>query len=857
MTGTKFTNYQILEPLGQGGMGVVYKAWDAALERHVAVKTLAPGVVRDSAYRRFLQEAHAVSKLNHPNIAVLHHIGETNGEPFLVFEFLPGGSLREKLDEAREAGVYLETSEIVRHSLSLARALAHAHRHGVVHRDLKPANILFTADGEAKVIDFGVSKLRGGAELTGDGKTVGTIQYMSPEQAAGDHVDARSDIFALGAVMYEMVAGTPAFDGGNAAATVRQVLEADPPALHELRPLIPERLERVIKHALEKRPEDRFPNMEAMIAALETLAMEGPATEDRLPTVTVELGARRHWRLRLLAIASALAMALAALIWGVRDVRLAIPVERRLAVVPFENAGHDAATQAFADGLLETSTSTLSQIESLRDVLLITPATEVRRQQVRSAADAQRAFGATLAITGDVQHTGDRVVVHVNLVDARRLLQLRSRTIDVRTAELAKVQQKLAEAIAQMLAVEITPEERRKAAQHSSANAAANEAFLRGSGYLQRMDVAGNPARAVVALESAVAMDPTFAQARVTLARAYRKRFADTADARWLELARSSANTALADAPDSAAALAESGEVARVSHDNSGAREQFGRALNLDPANVEAHRGLASCYEAAGDLGAAEQQYRDAIALRPHDWYSRSMLAVFYSRHGRLVEAAAAFRDLVNMAPDNAVEHRNLGAVYIQLGGRDADAETELRRSLTLQPSTSAYTNLGALYLYEHRFADAAQVLERAAARTVPENPLRAYALWSNLGDAYWHAPGLREKATSAYEHAAASVEPLVARDADDAENLSRLALATGKAGRVREARRQMERALALAPKSADVHYRAAVMYERAQMQVSAVREMRAAIQCGYSQRALERDPDLGYLFKTAKTPGR
>ena len=400
MIGRKVLHYEIVEKLGQGGLSVVYKARDTRLERFVALKFLthlrAPP---ESAWAVLLREARAISALSHPNIAALFDVAEVGEEAFLVLEYLPGPTLRAKIDQAAAAGLGLSLGQTVSYALQMARALAHAHRRGIVHRDVKPANAIFDSEGMLKLTDFGLAKLLGGAPLTKPGTLLGTVSYMSPEQAEGRPANERSDIFSLGIVLYEMLAGRPPFRGESESAALYQIVHTSPPLLAPLRPDLPAPLESVVRRALEKKPEDRYSQMEFLVEDLVAVARTLPPGEvdsaftAALSSAVPASGPPRPWeastvsrvslapakvgrllRRRLLLLAGALVAVAApvALYWPFRRAPQ-VPSGSLLLLVGIENRSEhpefEAVTDLLRNQLGQSAHLSLVDDASLRELL--------------------------------------------------------------------------------------------------------------------------------------------------------------------------------------------------------------------------------------------------------------------------------------------------------------------------------------------------------------------------------------------------------------------------------------------------------------------------------------------------------
>src|SRR5579883_106782 len=445
--GTKISHYQIAAKLGQGGMGVVYKAWDEKLQRAVALKFLPCREGENPHAARFHQEALAVSALNHPNIATIYDIDECEGHRFLALEYLPGGTLESALDQLRAAGQQISLEQGLDWAIQLCEALAHAHAHGVIHRDVKTANVMFAESGALKLTDFGLAKIDEGAAVTQTGTVMGTPAAMSPEQARGQEADERSDIFSAGVVLYELFTGEKPFKGGNAAAVLYQVVHEAAPPLSRFRPGAPIALEQIVSKALKKEAAERQQTAAALASELRALRRElliGSSTSSG-PLETVIIAADgaipegRRWRRffsprAIRGVAAGLAILAAAQgAW-----RAWAEPETRLAILPFENLGGEAADQVVADGFREVLISKLAGLERPRGLLVMAVSKkQVDSKEISEPADVRSRLGANLVMTGRLIRTGPKPQLVVRLQDPQSLEERGAETIDVASADLS------------------------------------------------------------------------------------------------------------------------------------------------------------------------------------------------------------------------------------------------------------------------------------------------------------------------------------------------------------------------------------------------------------------------------------
>jgi serine/threonine protein kinase len=505
--GTEVGHYRILEGIGAGGMGEVYLAEDSQLDRKVALKFLPHHLCQDEdCRRRFRREAQSAAGLSHPNIVTIHDVGEFQGRPFIAMEYIEGRSLRDVIRTGE-----LELGTAVSLVAQVCEGLQAAHVAGVVHRDVKPSNILVDSHGRARLIDFGLAAILRDERLTKAGSTLGTVGYMSPEQARGQNVDQRSDVFSVGVVLYEMITGRRPFRGEDEAATLHAITHDIPEPLARYKSKVPDELQRIIGKALEKNPEARYQHLDDLRVDLTRLALEADVTTRSVrPTAS----RRRLW----LYPATAVLLAVIVVLWWV------IPLGRsgsasslkHLVVLPFADLGDLTTTQAIGDGLMETLSSKLTQMEQFHGSLLVVPASEVRENKVSSVRQARKVFGVTHAVTGSVQQHSDRIQITLNLVDTRTERQLHSAIFDEATADISSLVDSSVAELARMLEIQLRPGERKVLSTGGTTSPGAYYSYLRARGHLQRHHYDGNPESidsAIYCFDDAVKRDPAYALA--------------------------------------------------------------------------------------------------------------------------------------------------------------------------------------------------------------------------------------------------------------------------------------------------------------------------------------------------------
>ena len=849
MTGQTVSHYEILDKLGAGGMGVVYKARDIKLDRIVALKFLAAHLLDSSSARnRFEQEARAISALNHPNIATVYEAGEWQGESFLALEYLPGGTLRSRLMDLRGGARKLSIVQVVDLSLQLAEGLAHAHQHHLLHRDIKPGNLMFSADGRLKITDFGLAKFLSGPDLTQGAPRIGTLPYMSPEQAHGRDVDHRSDLFAAGSVIYEMATLELPFPASEERELLRQIAKADPRPITDLRPDAPESLCGIISQLLEKKPEHRYQKADDLALDLHAVQREIDLPTGTLQSTTTRPSRTKPFLQRPIAWLIALGILIAILAFIPKLRRLAttaVPSRKNIAVLQFENIGSDAANGAFCEGLAETLTSSLTELEQFHDSLLVVPASEIRKLNIHSAADARRAFNVNLVITGSVERSAGMVRLHANLVDTASNTQIDARSIVTTLDQIDNLQDRVVREVADVLVLRLQPKAVQLLAAGKTSSGSAYDLYTQARGYLDRYDKPGNVDRALDLLTKAIDKDSHYALAFAAISEAKFWKYGTDHNSKWLEEAQELGQHAIEldkQVPSAHTNLAKA--FAYTGRDADAVRE-YQAALALDPISVEALRGLADVYQRSGKPKEAESVYRRAIQLRPSDWLTHTMMGVFYFGQSRYAEAEGPFQRVTELTPDNYLAWYNLGALHLSLAKYDL-AGAEFNKSISLatgRPAFGGYLGLGSVYFAQGRYRQSAEMNEKALALG-PNSYLAA----GSLAEAYRWTPELAQKAPDMYRHAVANTDTALAVNAKDGFALACRGHFEAHLGNFPQAEEDIRKARLLAPADARFIYNAALIQEIGHHRDAALKELAGALSAGVSLAEIDREPDLGDL---------
>ncbi len=833
------SRYRVLERLGGGAMGVVYLGEDLRLGRRVALKFLPREWSADSTAReRFLVEARAASSLDHPNICAVHDLGETGGgRLFIVLHHCPGETLKKKIERGP-----LPLGQAIRFASQLASALAAAHGAGITHRDVKPANVMVTHDGTAKLLDFGLAKLAGDAGVTDRGLVVGTLAYMAPEQARGETVDARADVWSFGVTVFEMLTGRRPFSD-DTAPTPAMLARSSAPSVRHLRPEVPAALDDIVGRCLEPRKDRRFSSMAEVVGALASLASE-PRPEG---TAVSSRRIRSRFR-RAGLVAAIVAFVAAAAVWQ-QWTSAELPTARHLLVLPFTDVG--SGDPDLGTGLMETLTSTITQLQRFHGELWVVPASDVRESGIFSAEQARSTFGVNLAVTGSVQRSGGAVRLTLNLVDTESQRQLRAAVITQPAGSTAALQDAASTSLASMLDLELAPESRQALADGGTRIGAAYDLFLRSRDRLRDARGISDVDDAIALLDRAVELDPGYALAFATLADAHRTRHRlDPADgAASLAAAETAARRAVALCSRLTPARVTLALLLRDTGRTGEAETELRRAVRVDPGSFTARVELARTLERAGQSAEAETVLRDTVAARPYVWSGYSHLGDFLYRHGRFDEAESMFERSIALAPDNpdnAVGYATLGAIRFARGD-SARAADMFERSIAIAPTVNAYSNLATLRFFQGDLERAA-ALYRQALAIDGDNEI----VWGNLADTL-RASGHTDEANGAYRRAVALVEKRLADDPGSPRRLESLALYRACLGDSDGALAALRRARASAPDDVGLLQSSVIVLELAGHRREALDAVSAAVAAGVDPRRFDTEPDLAALRKDPK----
>ena len=681
MIGKTISHYRITDKLGEGGMGVVYRAEDTILKRTVALKFLPRDLTRDpGAKERFIREAQAASALDHPNICTVFEVNEVEEQTFIAMACVEGGSIKDRLG----AGP-LDLDLAADVAAQVAEGLQEAHEKGIVHRDIKSANVMLTPKGQAKIMDFGLAKLSGGTKLTRTGLTMGTVACMSPEQVRGEDVDHRTDVWSLGVLLYEMVTGRLPFQAEYEPATMYSILNENPKPMAAFRAETPVELEHIVETAIAKGLEERYQTMADMAGDLHALRA------GRTVGVAEQFVARARF------------------------------LKKSIAVLPFKSLSDSKEDEYFSDGTTEDIITQLSKIGELK---VISRTSAMRyKNTTKSLREIGRELDVATVLEGSVRRFGDRVRIVSQLVDARTDEPLWAETYDREMRDIFDIQSDVAQKIATALRAQLSPEVKERIERKPTDSLEAYDYYLKGREYYYRYRKQDNE-HAIELFKKALELDPNYALAYAGLGDAYSQRTGRFGfEASWADSATELSEKALSMDPHSAEAHKSLGLAYMAKGWRQKALDAYHKSIEYNPNYYPAVGNIGTTNLALGEYGEALKWTRKGLSLNPTFAFSYSNVGYLYGCLGDYAEAERWLYKALELQPDLIYPHREFVYLYLSQG-EFGKAREHSQKALSLAPDeVDALIWAGDVELYAGELSQAKQYYEKARKLCAEEAP--------------------------------------------------------------------------------------------------------------------------------------
>jgi serine/threonine protein kinase/Flp pilus assembly protein TadD len=850
--------YEIVRVLGEGGMGAVYQAHDHELDRTIALKVIRPELAGNPAIlQRFKQELILARHVTHKNVVRIYDLGEADGIRFITMEYVEGDDLRTLL---KRHGKF-QPQEAVSIIEQVCRALDAAHVEGVIHRDLKPQNIMRDQQGRIVVMDFGLARSLETPGMTQTGALVGTLEYMSPEQALGAELDQRSDLFTVGLIFFELLTGQVPYKADTAFASLMKRTQERAISATQADASVPKTLSAIVSRCLERDPKTRYQSAKEILQQLEAwqsnpsvrpsaLARMAPPPS-RTVQISLTMPQRRGWFVAVGAVALLLAL-------------LAIPATRHLvfpskpatratskpgipdlskgkyvAVLPFRVLGDEKALRYVADGLQEAISAKLFQLQEVH--VASTSAVDKVASSGASLTKIARDLGVNLILQGTVQGNTDRFRITLDLEDVAAGNRVWGKEFSGVPQDLLTMEDQAYGSLASALELNPTNDELARVGTHPTENVTAYDLYLQGRNALHGNRGPQEIKAAIKFFENALHNDENFALAYTGLADASLLMYKDSRDILWAQKALVAAQQAERLNPNLAEVHLSLGSVYSATGKTAESIEQLKRALKLAPNSDEAYRRLGDAYKSVGNKQEALAAYQHAVTANPYYWYNHNALGGAFFKFGESDEALKEYQRVTELAPENPAGYLNIGAVYFSQG-KYAECIPHFQKALEIQPDSDTYSNLGTAYFFLKRYDESVNMYAKA----VDLNP-KDEQLMGNLADAYrWS--GKTDQANDTYDKAIALAFQDLQVNPRSAAAMSDLARYYAKKGNSQRALQYIRQARAIDRADVQLIYWEAQVDALTNKPADALRMLREAFEKGYSPDEALNDPDMGKL---------
>ena len=847
--------YEILGVLGQGGMGAVYKARDRELDRLIALKVIRPELATDPGIlQRFKQELILARNITHKNVVRIFDLGEADGIRFISMEYVDGDDLRTLL---RREGKF-SGKDTVALIEQVCRALDAAHAEGVIHRDLKPQNIMRDKNGRVVVMDFGLARSLGESGMTQTGAIVGTIEYMSPEQALGSQLDQRSDIFSVGLIFYELLTGKAPYEADTAIASLMKRTREEARSASDVDASVPKSLSAIVSRCLEREPANRYHSVVELLQQLTSWEADPTITPEALSKmiahpiirparILLDLpGKSWMWIAGLVLVIGLAIFAGRELVYrgsgptanGVQGIP-SLKQGEYVAILPLKLVGDQKALGYVADGIQEALAAKLFQLKEVH----VSSGDAVDREAAKDQPlpKLARALGVNLVLQGMVQGNSDRFRVTLSLDDAATGQRKWSQDFEGAPDDVLALEDHIYGAVSTALALKLTNEEQARVGSHPTENARAYDLYLQGRNTLRNGHSADAYRQAIGLFDQAIDKDPNFALAYTGLADASVRMWGETKESIWAQkatLAAQQAERLSSNLPEVHMSL---GAVYSNTGKNAQAISELKKALQLAPNSDEAYRNLGDAYSRNGQSAEAIAAYQKAISANPYNWLNHVAIGKAYFDLGDSAKALPEFQKVTEIAPDNPVGFMDIGSLYLR-DGKWSESIPQFEKALALAPDADTYSNLGTAYFWLKNFEQATRMYEKAVEMRPTDE-----VLLGNLGDAYrWS--GHSDQAAAAYGKAISLAFQELQVNPRSAASMSDLGLLYAKKGEAANAIQYTNQARAIKPNDVQLMYSEAQVKALIGKPEEALKALKQALEKGYPAQEAGNDPELQKL---------